>query len=1402
MCHNICVPKPFTPQQLLMRAQSVPDITYPEELPVCAKRAEIAEAIKRSQVVIVSGETGSGKTTQLPKICLELGRGINGLIGHTQPRRIAARAVAERISRELGTQTGGIVGYQVRFNETVSENTLIKLMTDGILLAEIQSDPLLLRYDTIIIDEAHERSLNIDFLLGYLANLLPKRKDLKLIVTSATIDSQKFASHFGLHRYGGTAGSKAPVINVTGRTYPVEIRYRPPENGYLPDDGAAETQTEKHGAADQISGILEAARELFTASQGDILVFLSGEGEIRETEKAFRDALKTRYIPPGGTSDIPGAVEVLPLFSRLSSAEQHRIFSRPKHRRIILSTNIAETSLTVPGIRCVIDPGTARISRFSNKTKVQRLPIEPISQASANQRSGRCGRVADGIAIRLYSEQDFLSRPAFTEPEILRTSLSSVILRMTALNLGDAKHFPFIDPPDTRAVRAGTQLLEEIGAIKTDTDGKLRLTRTGKSLAGLPIDPRLGKMLLSAGENGCAGEVLILVAAMSVQDMRERPAEFKAQSDALHARFTDKNSDFLAYLNLWRYLRVQQRELSGAAFRRMCKAEYLHFLRFREWQDVVTQLKQAAKQLGIHLKPITLPTPAQLRGAAAEDTDNTQHRDVIRAVKNVGEYSDAPAADAIHRSLLTGLLSNIGHRDERKHDYGGARGTHFVIWPGSGLYKHNPEWVIAAELVETSRLFARTVAKIDPAWIERAAKHLVKRSYSEPFWSQRMGAAMVCEKVTLYGITLVADRKTLLSKTGSEHCREIARELFIRHALVQNQWRTHHKFAAHNRAALEKAHETEARRREYALVADEEEQFSFFDRIIPAHIVSARHFDAWWKKERGKNPDLLNFTEEFLLGENRAAPHDFPNTWHQGEITLPIRYGFNPGKYDDGLTIEIPVTLLGQIKDTGFDWLVPGMLEELTLGTIRALPKPVRKQLVPAPDAARQIMACLPPWEEAVHRDHIPFRKAFSDAVFRLRGVTVDDGQWQQTNLPEHLKISFLIRSERGAVLDQGDSLTRLQRALAPQTQKAVSSVVSSAVAHAMEENTGPGGSKTRNSSAAEKTRGAGRGGHPETKPQISPAGNLTSWKQIPNGIIPEVLETPGPGNICVRGYPALVAQNTQERRIYGQTLRLPTRKSGVALQILADAQQRRQVHTNGLVLLLKNELALPDGRITSRWTGAQSLLLGGSPYADTADLVADLQLQAVRNTAARAAKQEKIQLGNVRTESEYESLRKIIREKSEDETYRLAQICTHIFSAQAELESLLGRTSAPLLAPVAGEIREQIANLIFPGFIFATPEEYLAQIPRYLRGAYIRLEKAGEKLFADDAFSLQIRETEDLICDFGERIVPGVCDPQLLRKLTRARWMLEELRISLFAQQLGTKGKVSVQRIRKLLES
>ncbi len=939
-------------------------ISYPEQLPVSQRKDDIARAIRDHQVVILAGETGSGKTTQLPKICLELGRGQDGrVIGHTQPRRIAARTVAERIAEELGTELGELVGYKVRFTDRSSDATAVKVMTDGILLAEIQRDRSLKRYDTIIIDEAHERSLNIDFLLGYLKQLLPRRPDLKVIITSATIDPQRFAEHFA-----------APVIEVSGRTYPVEVRYRE-----LLDD--------------QTQGITDAVRELLDEGPGDILVFLSGEREIRDAA----DALKK--VKPRRATD---AFEVLPLYARLSTADQHRVFAPHSTRRVVLATNVAETSLTVPGIRYVVDTGLARISRFSARTKVQRLPIEPISQASANQRKGRCGRVAEGICIRLYAEEDFAARPEFTEPEILRTNLASVILQMTALGLGDIARFPFLEPPDTRSIQAGMQLLEEIGALtlpaqrhtkanrsaaspggdKRNQPGP-RLTKLGRQLAQLPIDPRLGRMVLEADRNGCVREVITIVAALSIQDPRERPTDVQEQADAQHRRFADPASDFAALLNLWRHLQEQQEASSSSAFRRLCKAEFLNYLRVREWQDLDAQLRQVAKQLGLRLNS-----------------------------------APAAASEAIHRSLLAGLLSHVGMKDTEKRDYLGARGTRFAIFPGSALFKKPPDYVMAAELVETGRLWARVNARIEPGWAEALGAHLVKRSYSEPHWEKKRGAVMALEKVTLYGVPLVADRPVNYGRIDPV----VARDLFIRHALVQGEWRTRHRFFAANTALLERAEDLEHKARRRDIVVDDDTLFDFYDARVPADVVSTAHFDAWWKQARQVTPELLTFDPDLVVSDAAAevSSEQFPDVWRSGEAELPLAYAFEPGAEHDGVTVDVPVTALPTLETRDFSWPVPGLRHELVVALIRSLPKALRVNFVPAPNYATAFLEAVTPGEE-------PLPDALERYLRRTTGVVVRRDDWSVDKVPAHLRPLFRVVSDGGEVLGQGRDLDELK---------------------------------------------------------------------------------------------------------------------------------------------------------------------------------------------------------------------------------------------------------------------------------------------------------------------------------------------------------------------------------------
>ncbi|MEU1620849.1 ATP-dependent RNA helicase HrpA [Streptomyces sp. NPDC005722] len=956
------------------RRTAIPRISYPEQLPVSRKKDDILEAIRDHQVVIVAGETGSGKTTQIPKICLELGRGVRGLIGHTQPRRIAARTVAERVAEELHTPLGGAVGWKVRFTDQVGDGTLVKLMTDGIMLAEIQTDRELRQYDTIIIDEAHERSLNIDFILGYLAQLLPRRPDLKVVITSATIDPERFSRHFG----------DAPIVEVSGRTYPVEVRYRPLLAEEADDDDR-----------DQITAICDAVDELQAEGPGDILVFLSGEREIRDTA----DALNKRQLR---------LTEVLPLYARLSSAEQHKVFQRGTGRRIVLATNVAETSLTVPGIRYVIDTGFARISRYSHRTKVQRLPIEPISQASANQRKGRCGRVADGICVRLYSEDDFLTRPEFTDAEILRTNLASVILQMTAAGLGDVSRFPFIDPPDARNVKDGVQLLQELGAL----DGQ-KLTQTGRKLSQLPVDPRLARMVLEAERNGVVREVMVIAAALSIQDPRERPQDKQQQADEKHRRFADETSDFMALLNLWRYVRDQQKALSSSAFRRMCRTEYLNYLRIREWQDIYSQLRTVAKTMGIHL-------------SEGDHEVNLQH---------------------VHQSLLAGLLSHVGLKDtDSKNEYLGARSAKFAVFPGSSLFKKPPRWIMSAELVETSRLWARVNARIEPEWIEPLAQHLVKRSYSEPHWEKDQAAVIALEKVTLYGVPIVADRKVNYGKIDPE----TSRELFIRNALVEGDWRTHHQFFHDNRKLLAEVEELEHRARRRDILVDDETLFDFYDRLVPEHVVSGAHFDSWWKQQRKEQPELLNFEHSMLINENAEAvtKDDYPDSWRQGKLKFRVTYQFEPGADADGVTVHIPLQVLNQVTPDGFDWQIPGLREDVVTELIRSLPKAIRRHYVPAPNYAKAFLDRVVPVQD-------PLPETLARELQRMVGVPVTAEDFDLAKVPEHLKITFRVTDERRRKLAEDKDLEALRLQLRPKTKAAISKAFDDAGAIGIERRTG-----------------------------------------------------------------------------------------------------------------------------------------------------------------------------------------------------------------------------------------------------------------------------------------------------------------------------------------------------------
>jgi len=1324
------------------------EITYPPQLPVSQRRDDIAAAIRDHQVVIVAGETGSGKTTQLPKICLELGRGRGarakdgkdgndgqdgnggGIIGHTQPRRIAARSVAERIAEELGTELGDLVGYQVRFTDKTSAQSRVKLMTDGILLAELQRDRDLKRYDTIIIDEAHERSLNIDFLLGYLKRLLPRRPDLKLIITSATIDPERFAEHFADVR----TGEPAPIIEVSGRTYPVEVRYRPlmalrdgsslASSGTDPRDGEGEILVR-----DQTEAIVDAVKELSAEGPGDILVFLPGEREIRDAADALDDALGV------SRSKSAGLVEVVPLYSRLSAAEQHRVFQPHTGRRIVLATNVAETSLTVPGIRYVIDTGVARISRYSARTKVQRLPVEPISQASANQRSGRCGRVEAGIAIRLYSEEDFDGRPEFTDPEILRTNLASVILQMASLGLGDITRFPFVEPPDRRNIQAGVQLLEELGAIRARTDnsagqkaqlggppGTARLTKVGRRLARLPIDPRLARMILEAERLGCLRDVVVIAAALSLQDPRERPGQDhpkeQAQADQLHARFKHESSDFLTWLNLWRYLKEQQRELSSSAFRRMCKREFLNYLRVREWQDFESQLRQVCKEMGVRLGP--------------PSNDST-----------VDE-------DGVHQALLSGLLSHIGMLEERDkksersarekgkrpgpREYQGARGARFAIFPGSVLHRKNPQFVMAGELVETSRLWARQNAAIKPEWAERLAGDLAKRSWSEPHWSQKRAAVMAYEKVTLYGVPIVADRLVSYGKVDPE----LARELFIRHALVYGEWRTHHRFLADNARLLDEAEALEHRARRRDIVVDEHTLFDFYDARVGTEVVSGAHFDQWWKQARRTRPDLLTFDLDMLT--NRAAEEvseaDYPDRWAGTDatgapLTFDLRYHFEPGAADDGLTIDVPVATLNRVSADDFSWNVPGLREELVTSLIRSLPKSLRTSFVPAPDKARQFLASTPPGEE-------PLLDALERWARSTAGVHVPREAWDWAKVPEHLRPTYRVVDEDGGEQARGKDLEALKEPLREHFDAAIAEVAGDAGLHRTGE---------------------------------------TSW--VFGDVPATVTELRAGHEVTV--HPCLVDE--------GAT---------VGLTVVGGAEEAQARHRLGVVRLL---LLTPgqdriDKRVLEGLGTAEKLGLAGAPYPSIADVVAECRAAVVQQVVdARPLP---------RTEGEYAAVRAALGSDAELEAVVRAVVGDTVRALAAHREAdkaLSGRADMRQL-PALTDMKDQVARLVHPvgpagGFVRTAGVAALSRLPTYLRAVVERRRRLDASIPADQALQERIASLQAAYLHQVAALPEGSPPPERLRE---ARWMLEEYRVQLWAQHLGTAQKVSDARIRKAL--
>jgi ATP-dependent helicase HrpA len=1232
-------------QRVARRRSAVPTPTYPEELPVSARVEDIAAALRDHQVVVVAGETGSGKTTQLPKVCLELGRGVRGAIAHTQPRRIAARAVAERLAEELDVPLGRTVGYQVRFTRHTTADTLVKVMTDGVLLAEIAHDPDLLSYDTVIVDEAHERSLNIDFLLGYLTRLLPRRPDLRVVITSATIDPQRFADHFG----------GAPVIEVSGRTYPVEVRYRPFD--------------EEQG--DQVQAVLDAVDELAHEGPGDVLVFLSGEREIRDTAEALR-----RHHRPG--------TEVLPLFGRLSAAEQHRVFAPHPGRRIVLATNVAETSLTVPGIHYVVDAGTARISRYSHRLKVQRLPIERISQASAKQRAGRCGRLAEGVCIRLYDEEDHAARPEFTDPEILRTNLAAVLLQMAALDLGEVADFPFVDPPDRRSVRDGIALLEELGALAVATGDRPRLTDLGRQLARLPLDPRLGRMVLEAGRLGCVRDVLVVAAALSIQDPRERPSDAQEQADTAHRRFADESSDVLALLNLWRYIEERQAELSSSAFRRLCRAEYLHYLRIREWQDLVAQLRDVAtRDLGLGL------------------SDGWSH------------------PDHVHRALLAGLLSHVGLKDAEGREYLGARGAKFVLWPGSALARKQPRWVMAAELVETSRLFARTVARVDPQWIESAAEHLVARTYSEPHWDAERGAVMAFERVTLYGIPLVARRRVGYAQVDPA----VSRELFLRHALVEGEWRTHHSFVSRNHEALERARGLEDKLRRRDVVVDDDALFDFYDARVPASAVSTRHFDAWWKKARHADPGLLDLSSaDVLAGRSLPDLELFPDTWSVGDVDVPLSYRFAPGEPDDGVTAHLPLTALNRLPSAAFSWGVPGLRAELATALVRGLPKPLRRLLVPAPDTAARALATMTPDERTT------FEAALGAAVLRLTGVQVPPADWSRAELPEHLRMHLSVEDDRGRVLALGDDLDELRRSLAGQLRSALASAL----------------------------------------PSLERSG-LVAW---PGGELPRVVDTERAG-LRVTGYPALVDE--------GET---------VGVRVLASSAEQAAAMPVGTRRLLLLTVSSPARALLESLGSRGKLALARDTGGHPADAVRDCIAASVDALVTEHG-------GPAWDSASFEALRAFVAERLVSTATEVLRAAAAVHGEAYAVRERLAEPAPPRLRPAFEDLQLQLAALVPADVVTSSGVDRLPHLLRYLRAMQRRLDLLPKDVARDLTLMDRVHAVEDAWREALDALPPSTPVPS---GLADVRWLLEELRVSLFAQQLGTAQKVSEKRILQLL--
>ena len=1362
-------------------------ITYPEELPVSERRDDIMNAIRDNQVVIIAGETGSGKTTQIPKMCLELGLGEKGLIGHTQPRRLAARSVAERIAEELGQKIGETVGYQVRFTSEVGEHSAIKLMTDGILLAEIQNDKLLRRYSTLIIDEAHERSLNIDFILGYLKRILPQRPDLKVIITSATIDPERFARHFSPSYVPGKGivdenlsdeereiaeailpDDAPPIIEVSGRTYPVEIRYRPLEGDelYLDDEEVAEDR-------DPTDAILDAVKELSKEAPGDILIFFSGEREIRDA----KDAIEAMVLKSPRLN-----YEVLPLYARLSLAEQHRVFSPGSRPRIVLATNVAETSLTVPGIKYVIDTGTARISRYSARTKVQRLPIERISQASANQRSGRCGRVSDGIAIRLYSEEDFNSRPEFTDPEILRTNLAAVILQMIAIGVvrepGDISRFPFVQPPASRAINDGVNLLRELGALTERPRRKGRggnnsatLTAIGRAMAAFPVDPRLARMIIEGGRRNCAKEMMVLAAALTIQDPRERPADVRAEADAVHARFVDDASDFSSFLLLWDYINEQQTALSSSQLRKMCHREFINYLRIREWQDLFAQLREMGRTANIHA---------------------SGGRDINASAHEVD----------IHKSLLTGLLSHVGVKEEREKDskgrnrgpreYLGARGTKFAIFPGSGLFKKGPDWVLSAELVETSRLWARTNAAIEPQWIEEVGKHLISVQYSEPHWSLSSGAAVAYAKGTLFGLTIYADRPVQYARVDAA----AAREIFIQSALVEGQWHTQHKFYLRNQRALAEVEELEARLRRRDLRVDDSVLFAFYDARVPAHVTDVRAFDKWWKQARLEDDNFLDFNPEKLINEEAADYDDsqFPRQWVQrtdsGELTLDLRYEYAPtagvggarteAAKRDGVAVQVPILFLNQLSPEPFRWQIPGLRHELVTALIKSLPKAIRRNFVPAPDVARAACAALEEDYSPATDELIP---SLALVLRRLRGVVVEPEAFNWDAVPEHLKMGFQVRNARNKILGEGKDLRALQQQLHKEIRSALADSLGAsdeAMAKMVALAQGGSGNSGGSSNASGPARpGSAKGAKNPAKGTQAEAGasggvrevtGLTAFPadMFPDGEIPRKVQRVI-ATQAVNGYPALVDEG-----------------SSVGLRIFPTEAEQLHAQRRGIIRLLQLQVPSPVRYVSEHLSHKEKIVFTQNPHGSIDELIRDCTVAALDHLVPHTP---------IFTHAEYSELYEHVRAELIETVFDVTKLVAEILSEATALKKAIKKATSLTTMHAVSDVKAQMENLVYPGFVAQTGYDQLVHLPRYLKAAQVRLTKLGPNLHRDNQLMLTVQDLEDSYDNAVKSLPAGTIVPDALR---RVNWMIEELRVSFFAQELGTAYTVSEKRIAK----